>query len=91
VRRARWLQGLERAGVPLEGMAAAVGDGALSLSFMDVGAFDRFAGLSGTTFQQLSAQTGIPLELLGWSARPSASHSQGRRTPSTTTSWRSCR
>ena len=24
----------------------------------------RFAGLSGTTFQQLSAQTGIPLELL---------------------------
>jgi Adenylate cyclase regulatory domain len=31
---------------------------------MDVPAFDRFAGLSGTTFQQLSAQTGIPLELL---------------------------
>jgi class 3 adenylate cyclase len=55
---------LERAGVPLEGLAAAVRDGALSLSFMDVTAFDRFAGLSGTTFQQLSAQTGIPLELL---------------------------
>jgi adenylate cyclase len=64
VRRARWLQSLERAGLPLEGLAAAVGDGALSLSFMDVPAFDRFAGLSGTTFQQLSAQTGIPLELL---------------------------
>jgi class 3 adenylate cyclase len=45
-------------------MAAAVRDGALSFSFMDVPAFDRFAGLSGTTFQQLSAQTGIPLELL---------------------------
>jgi adenylate cyclase len=29
-----------------------------------VTAFDRFAGLSGTTFQQLSAKTGIPLELL---------------------------
>jgi adenylate cyclase len=29
-----------------------------------VPAYDRFAGLSGTTFQQLSAQTGIPLELL---------------------------
>ncbi len=64
VLRARWLQSLERAGVPLEGMAAAVRDGALSFSFMDVTAFDRFAGLSGTTFQQLSAQTGIPLELL---------------------------
>ena len=62
--RARWLQSLERAGVPLEGLAAAVRDGALSLSFLDVAAYDRFAGLSDTTFQQLSAQTGIPLGLL---------------------------
>jgi adenylate cyclase len=62
--RARWLQGLERAGVPLEGLAAAVRDGALTFSYLDVTAFDRFVGLSGTTFQQLSAQTGIPLELL---------------------------
>jgi adenylate cyclase len=50
--------------VPLEGLASAVRDGVLSFSFLDVGAYDRFAGLSGTTFQQLSAQTGIPLELL---------------------------
>jgi class 3 adenylate cyclase len=64
VLRARWMQSLERAGVPLDGMAAAVRDGALSFSFMDVTAFDRFAGLSGTTFQELSAKTGIPLELL---------------------------
>jgi adenylate cyclase len=62
--RARWLQSLERAGVPLDGMAAAIRDGALSFSFMDVTAFDRFAGLSGTTFQELSVRTGIPLELL---------------------------
>jgi adenylate cyclase len=62
--RARWLQSLERAGVPLEGLASAVRDGVLSFSFLDVGAYDRFAGLSTTTFQQLSAQTGIPLELL---------------------------
>jgi adenylate cyclase len=62
--RARWLQSLEQAGVPLEGLAAAVRDGVLSFSFLDVAAYDRFAGLSGTTFQQLSAQTGIPLELL---------------------------
>jgi adenylate cyclase len=64
VLRARWLQSLERAGVPLEGLAAAVRDGALSFSFLDVAAYDRFAGLSGTTFHQLSASTGIPLELL---------------------------
>ena len=64
VLRARWLQSFEGAGVPLEGMAAAVRDGALSFSYLDATAFDQFAGLSGTTFQQLSAQTGIPLELL---------------------------
>jgi adenylate cyclase len=64
VLRARWVQSLERAGVPLEGLAAAVRDGALSFSFLDVGAYDRFAGLSGTTFQELSARTSIPLELL---------------------------
>ena len=64
VLRARWLQSLERAGVPLEGLAAAVRDGALSFSFLDVAAYDRFAGLSDMTFRQLSEQTGIPLELL---------------------------
>jgi adenylate cyclase len=64
VLRARWMQSLERAGVPLEGMAAAVRDGALSFSFMDVPAFDRFTGLSDTTFHQVSERTGIPLDLL---------------------------
>ena len=64
VLRARWVQSFEAAGVPLEGIAAAVRDGALSFSYLDAAAFDQFAGLSGTTFNQLSAQTGIPLELL---------------------------
>jgi adenylate cyclase len=64
VLRTRWTQGLERAGVPLEGLAAAIRDGVLTFSYFDAAAFDQFAGLSGTTFQQLSAQTGIPLELL---------------------------
>jgi adenylate cyclase len=64
VLRARWLQSFEGAGVPLEGMAVAVRDGTLSFSYLDATAFDQFAGLSGTTFQQLSERTGIPLELL---------------------------
>jgi adenylate cyclase len=64
VRRARWVRSFEEAGVPLEGMAAAVRDGALSFSYLDASAFDRFAGLSGTTFQQLSDETGIPFDLL---------------------------
>ena len=64
VLRARWVQSSEDSGIPLEGMAAAVRDGTLSFSFMDVGAFDRFTGVSDTTFRQLSERTGIPLELL---------------------------
>jgi class 3 adenylate cyclase len=55
---------LERSGVPLDGMAAAVREGALSFSFLDASAFDRFAEVSGTTFDELSARTGIPMELL---------------------------
>jgi adenylate cyclase len=64
VRRTRWVQNLEHAGVPLDGMAAAVRDGILSFSYLDMTAYDRFAGLNGTTFQGLSAKTGIPLQLL---------------------------
>ncbi len=63
-RRARWVHGLEVAGVPLDEMAAAVREGALSFSFLDAAAFDRFTEVSGTTFGELSAQTGIPLDLL---------------------------
>lgn len=44
VRRARWVQSFEWAGVPLEGIAAAIRDGALSFSYLDATAFDRFAG-----------------------------------------------
>lgn len=64
VRRARWIHSLELAGVPLEGMATAVRKGALSFAFLDVAAFDRFAGHTGTTFRQLSDSTGIPITLL---------------------------
>ena len=63
-RKARWVHGLELSGVPLEGMAAAVREGALSFSFLDASAFDRFAEVSGTTFHELSARTGIPMDLL---------------------------
>ena len=64
VRRAGWVQSFERAGVPLEGIAAAVRDGTLSFSYLDATAFDRFAGVSRTTFRELSERTGVPLDLL---------------------------
>src|SRR6266545_3573042 len=64
VLRTRWVESLERSGVPLDGLAAVVLDGTLSLSFMDVTAFDRFAGLADTTFHELSETRGIPMDLL---------------------------
>jgi adenylate cyclase len=64
VRRARWVLSFERAGVPLEGMATAVRDGAISFTYLDATAFDRFAGVSRTTFRELSERMGVPLDLL---------------------------
>jgi len=64
VRRARWVQSFERVGVPLEGLATAVREGALSFSYLDAIAFDRFAGVSKTTFRELSERTGVPMDLL---------------------------
>jgi adenylate cyclase len=64
VRKARWVKNLEQAGVPRDGMAAAVREGLLSFAFLDVSVFDRFGGLTDTTFQQVRDETGIPIELL---------------------------
>lgn len=64
VRRVLMARSLEEAGIPLEGVAAAIQRGALSLDFMDAASYERFAALSPETFQQVSDRTGIPLGLL---------------------------
>ena len=64
VRRARWVRSFEVAGVPLEGIAEAVRNGTLSFRYLDASAFDRFTGLSRTTFRDLSEETGVPMDLL---------------------------
>jgi adenylate cyclase len=64
VRRARVVEGLERAGLPLEAMATVLEQGELSFDFLDLPVYDRFSRLSDTTFRDLSARHGIPLELL---------------------------
>lgn len=64
VRRVRLLRTLERAGMPLQGLAAAVQSGNLSLGFLDTAAYDRLASLSEVTFQEVSDKTGIPVDLL---------------------------
>lgn len=64
VRRLALIKSLEHAGLPLDGIAAAVRDGQLSLAFMDASSYERFSTLSGTTFTELSDATGVPVELL---------------------------
>jgi adenylate cyclase len=64
VRRVGLVQSLEDAGIPLDGLAAAIGRGDLSLAFMDSEAYERFSSSSSITFQELSEQTGVPVDLL---------------------------
>ena len=64
VRRVMMAKSLEDAGIPLDDVAAAIQQGALSLGFFDAASYERFAALTAETFQQVSDRTGIPLELL---------------------------
>jgi adenylate cyclase len=64
VRRVLLANSLEQAGIPLEGVGAAIQRGALSLDFLDAVSYERFAALATESFRQVSERTGIPLELL---------------------------
>ena len=64
VRRVLMARSLEDAGIPLEGVAAAIQHGALSLEFLNAATYERFSALAAETFRQVSDRTGIPLELL---------------------------
>jgi adenylate cyclase len=64
VQRARIIETLERAGLPLQGLGEALSRGVLSLDFMDIETYDRWASLSDVTYAELSRSTGLPVELL---------------------------
>ncbi|MDP9249875.1 MAG: adenylate/guanylate cyclase domain-containing protein [Chloroflexota bacterium] len=64
LRRAQMARTLETAGIGLEGLAAGIKGGHLTLAMMDAPTYERFATLSDETFQQLSERTGLPLQLL---------------------------
>jgi len=64
VRRVRLVRGLEEGGLPLEGMGTAVRKGDLSFGFLDLPSWEWFGGFIGKTYQELSAETGLSLELL---------------------------
>ncbi|RXZ48444.1 hypothetical protein [Agromyces binzhouensis] len=64
VRRILMARSLEEVAIPLERLATALEHGALSLGFFDAEAYERFAPLTGETFQQVSERTGVPIDLL---------------------------
>lgn len=64
VRRASLVDSLVAAGIPLDGLGAAMRSGQISLDFLDAPAFERFSAYSDVTFGQLAERSGAPVELL---------------------------
>ena len=64
VRRTRLYQSLERAGLSFEAMVEAVRSGEVSFASFDSPLYDRFAGLTATSFREVSEREGVPLDLL---------------------------
>jgi adenylate cyclase len=64
VRGVGFVRSLVDAGVPLDGVSAAIRSGVFSLDFLDAPAFERFSALSEVTFAQYAEQTKVPVDLL---------------------------
>src|SRR5919197_1509103 len=54
----------EQAGLPMDGIAAAIRAGRLSFGFLEAAPFRRWAVRSTRTYREVSQETGVPLELL---------------------------
>ena len=55
----------EQAGLPMDGIAAAIRAGRLSFGFLEAAPFRRWAVRSARTYRQVSQETGVPLDTLG--------------------------
>src|SRR5262245_38320547 len=55
----------EQAGLPMDGIAAAIRAGRLSFAFLEATPYRQWAVRSTRTYRQVSQDTGVPLELLG--------------------------
>jgi adenylate cyclase len=64
VRRARILQSLEAAGMPMDAVAEGIRRGVLDLEFVNDPAYELFTGLTDETFREAGARTGVPFEVL---------------------------
>jgi class 3 adenylate cyclase len=65
VRKVRLAVACERAGLPMDAIAAAVREGRLSFAFLEGTAYRRWALRSARTYRQVSQETGVPLDTLG--------------------------
>jgi adenylate cyclase len=63
-RTVRLTRTFEGAGITPEHIGEAVRAGQLSLAFLDEPSYDRFAGLSDMTFQEVSERSGVPVDVL---------------------------
>jgi hypothetical protein len=88
VPKVRLAAACERAGLPMEGIAAAIRSGRLSFGFLEATLYRRWAVRTGLTYRQVSQETGVPLELLASAWRRWGSPRWHRRSPSPRTSWR---
>jgi hypothetical protein len=64
VQKVRLLEACERAGLPVQGIAAAVGKGSLSFDFLEAAPYRRWAVRSARSYREVSRDTGIPLGAL---------------------------
>jgi adenylate cyclase len=65
VQKVRLAVACEQAGLPMEGIAAAIRAGRLSFAFLEAAPFRRWAVRSARTYRQVSEETGVPLDTLG--------------------------
>ena len=64
LRKIRLALACERAGLPMDGIAAAIRAGRLSFAFLEASPYHRWAVPSDRTYRQVSRDTGVPLEAL---------------------------
>jgi adenylate cyclase len=64
VRRLRLVRALEEGGLPLVGISTALRNGDLSFGFLELSSWDWYGGFVGKTYRELSAETGLSLEML---------------------------
>jgi adenylate cyclase len=64
LRKVRLAMACERAGLPMDAIAAAIRAGRLSFAFLEAAPYHRWAVPSDRTYRQVSEETGVPLDVL---------------------------